>query len=105
MLRLGDDQVDLRRFRGSSTGRAAASPQEASALLREALGLWRGRPLADLEGAPLHRDAAARLDDARLDALEARVDADLRRGAHGELTASCARSCAATRTASGCAAS
>ena len=42
--------------------------------------LWRGPALADLADEAFARADAARLDDARLAALEARIDADLEAG-------------------------
>jgi predicted ATPase/DNA-binding SARP family transcriptional activator/class 3 adenylate cyclase len=59
--------------------------EEAAAVLRQALGLWRGPALSDVAGAPLARAEAARLDEARLVALEERVEADLACGRHREL--------------------
>ncbi len=49
-------------------------------LLHRALGLWRGPAYADVTG-PFARQEAARLDAVRIDALEARVGADLLIGA------------------------
>ena len=54
--------------------------EQASALLRAALGLWRGQALADVAGAPFARGAARRLNDQHLLALERRIDSDLRLG-------------------------
>jgi DNA-binding SARP family transcriptional activator len=42
-------------------------------------------PLADLPRERFVIDARARLDEARLETLEARIDADLGSGRHGEL--------------------
>jgi len=56
----------------------------AAGLLREALALWRGTPLAEF-AEPFARVEAARLEDLRLAALEARVEADLALGRHAEL--------------------
>jgi DNA-binding SARP family transcriptional activator len=66
---------------------ARSRPEEAAATLREALGLWRGPALADVADAPLARTEAARLEEARLAAVEERVEADLACGRHGELVA------------------
>ncbi len=51
--------------------------EEAPALLREALDLWRGPPLAGLESLPFVSTQATRLNAARVAALGDRVDADL----------------------------
>ena len=56
-----------------------------AALLRQALGLWRGEPLVDVPSGTLHRDAVARLAEQRLDALQRRIEADLALGRHAEL--------------------
>ena len=52
LLRVRDDDFDLARFErltARPSGRArATTPARAAALLREALDLWRGPPLADL---------------------------------------------------------
>jgi predicted ATPase/DNA-binding SARP family transcriptional activator len=74
------DELDVERFQRL----VAAGGSEA---LREALALWRGPALADVAHEPFARIEAARLDDARLDALEARIQADLDTGRHGALTA------------------
>ena len=49
-------------------------------LLDAALGLWRGEPLADLAYEPFAQREIARLDEARLAALEDRIEADLMLG-------------------------
>ena len=66
---------------------AGGHQEKAAATLREALGLWRGPALADVADAPLARAEAARLEEARLAALEGRVEADLACGRHGGLVA------------------
>ena len=50
----------------------------------EALALWRGPALADMGSVPGLAAEAARLDEARLDVLEQRIDADLAAGRHTE---------------------
>ena len=60
-----------------------ADHERAAGLLRQALELWRGPALSDVADAPLARAEAARLDEARLVALEERIDADLACGRHG----------------------
>ena len=55
------------------------------ALLREALALWRDRPLADLASEPFAARAASALDEQRLEALELCVEAELRLGRHAAL--------------------
>ena len=86
----GPDQLDASRFErlvavghdALALGRAVA----AGARFREALGLWRGPALADvLEVEPLALEAA-RLEELRLAATEARMEADLAAGLHAEVT-------------------
>ena len=88
-LRLEPGQVDLQRFEQSvddgCTALAAGDAERAASQLREALQLWRGRPLADLEDEPFARDATSHLEDAWLAALESRIDADLALGRDAEL--------------------
>ena len=83
-LRVRPGELDAERFeRGVEAGRralAAGEPERAGALLRDALALWRGPPLADLEFVPFAPVEIARLEEQRLVALEARVDADLAMG-------------------------
>src|SRR5204862_4033969 len=45
----------------------------------------RGTPFAEFESEPFARDAGARLEDARLAALEERIEADLALGRHARL--------------------
>ena len=90
-LAVDPDDVDAYRFeRFAEAGRRALVDGDwprASALLREALELWRGPALADVIGAPGAPAQAARLDELRLAAIEDRVEADLALGAHGGLIA------------------
>lgn len=84
------DQVDVERFLGlANTGRealSAAEHREAAMTLREALALWRGPALADVD-APFASAERMRLEDLRLAALEDRVKADLALGMHTEVIA------------------
>jgi basic membrane lipoprotein Med (substrate-binding protein (PBP1-ABC) superfamily)/DNA-binding SARP family transcriptional activator len=60
-------------------------PARASALLSEALGLWRGPALADVVQEASLAGEAARLEESRLTAIEDRVEADLELGRHAQL--------------------
>jgi YVTN family beta-propeller protein len=77
-------QVDLERFEALvSEGRRLLQTGDARAgrqRLRDALALWRGEPLADLSYEPFAQSEIARLEEARLAALEDRIDADLSLG-------------------------
>jgi DNA-binding SARP family transcriptional activator len=83
-LRVRPGELDLERFeRGVEAGRralAAGEPERAAALLRDALGLWRGPALAELEFESFAHAEIARLEEQRVAAIEARVDADLAAG-------------------------
>jgi DNA-binding SARP family transcriptional activator len=88
-LRLAPGQLDAERFEQLvSEGRQALAQgraEEAGAILRAALALWRGPPLADLEYAPFAQAEIARLEEHQMAALEARLDADLAAGRQAEL--------------------
>jgi DNA-binding SARP family transcriptional activator/predicted negative regulator of RcsB-dependent stress response len=81
--------LDLDEFtRRSQRGRAALSAEDWDAAARElaaALDLWRGEPLADVTSPVLREQEAPRLAQLRLDALEARIEADLRLGRTTEI--------------------
>ncbi|MEV4012197.1 BTAD domain-containing putative transcriptional regulator [Nonomuraea angiospora] len=70
-------------------GRAqrASGPEERAALLREALGLWRGDPYAEFADEPFALAAVARLGEQRLAALEELAEARLGLGEHVLLAA------------------
>ncbi|MCW7943847.1 transcriptional regulator [Streptomyces hygroscopicus] len=80
-LSVPPDAVDAHRFerlaRDGSTALARGDHRSATAVLREALALWRGPALADLPGAHALR---TRLDELRLEAVQDRVEADLALG-------------------------
>jgi DNA-binding SARP family transcriptional activator len=82
-------QVDADRFDGLvASGRTALErgyPVVARRRLREALGLWRGRPLADFSYHQFTQAEIARLEEARIAALEDRIEAELALGAHSTL--------------------
>ena len=84
-----EGELDAERFETLvAEGRQALAADEADqagAVLREALGLWRGAPLADLADEPFAADEIARLEEQRLSAIELRVEADLAAGHHAEL--------------------
>jgi YVTN family beta-propeller protein len=88
LIRVEPGQLDLERFeRLVAEGRRALAegqPEHGSERLREALELWRGPPLPELADEPFARAQIGRLEDARLDAIEERVDAELSLGRHAE---------------------
>jgi DNA-binding SARP family transcriptional activator len=89
VLHASPDQLDLARFErfaGEATIALERDDAKAAAdLLRSALELWRGPPLADLAYETFAATSIDRLEEIRLAALETRIDADLRLGRHAEL--------------------
>ncbi|HYT25965.1 MAG TPA: BTAD domain-containing putative transcriptional regulator, partial [Actinomycetota bacterium] len=90
LLEVDPDQVDLHRFqRLVAHGRRALAEGDARAaadLLGQALSLWRGPVLADVAAATeADWPELVGVDELRLAALEARVEADLALGRHHEL--------------------
>jgi DNA-binding SARP family transcriptional activator len=89
LVRLAHEQLDLRQFeRLTGEGREASllgDHDTAASRYREALDLWRGPALADLDASFL-QPVIARLEDLRLAAIEDRIDAELALGRHGSLT-------------------
>jgi predicted ATPase/DNA-binding SARP family transcriptional activator len=87
-LVLDGGELDLETFEHhAEKGHAALAAGEyerAASLLRKALALWRGPPLAGLASEALRREAE-RLEEQRLQALEDRIEADLGRGRHREV--------------------
>jgi DNA-binding SARP family transcriptional activator/tetratricopeptide (TPR) repeat protein len=79
------EEFDLLRFERLVAAARAADVAHAAVLLREALGLWRGAPLAEFSAEPFARVEAGRLEELRLVALEDRIEADLSLGRDGEL--------------------
>jgi DNA-binding SARP family transcriptional activator len=88
-LRVEDGELDLDRFealgRDGHERLAGGDADGAARVLTEALDLWRGPPFAEFAAEPFARTAAGRLEDARLAALEDRIEADLVVGRHAEL--------------------
>jgi serine/threonine protein kinase/DNA-binding SARP family transcriptional activator/WD40 repeat protein len=87
-LEVNPQQVDAVHFERTveqATKLAEGHPAEAAQRLRAALALWRGRPYADVSGSfPLELEAR-RLEELRLEAIEARIEAELAMGHHAEL--------------------
>lgn len=85
VLEVDPDQLDWLRFeRAVGDARALLDSDlgAAQSTLAEALGLWRGPPVADLKDEPGLRPFITRMEQLRLDALEARIEADLALGGH-----------------------
>ena len=81
LLDVDPDRVDLLRFRRLVDDAAREQDGEkARFLLGEALGLWRGEPLAGLVSEALRRDVAPGLVEEQLVALERSIGLDLAAG-------------------------
>src|SRR5215475_5452023 len=78
-------EVDVDCFDELVRSASGAAPREAAVRLREALALFRGKPLADLSLEAWAQPEIARLEERRLAALEARIDADIALGQHRQL--------------------
>lgn len=87
VLRVDEGQVDSARFERLLRDARAEEPAPRAALLGEALRLWRGPPLADFAYEAFAANEIHRLEELRLDALEARLDAELELGEGSELVA------------------
>ena len=95
LLAVAPGELDADVFQAHlEDGRRALDEGEAlraAGVLREALGLWRGPALAEVAYEEFAQAEIRRLDELRLAALEARIEADLQLGQHarviGELEA------------------
>jgi DNA-binding SARP family transcriptional activator/tetratricopeptide (TPR) repeat protein len=89
LVEAGQEEVDLLRFtclcREGGAAVRADDWEQAAATLGEALGLWRGDPLADIPSELLCRAERPRLEQLRLQAVEWQTDARLHLGRHAEL--------------------
>jgi predicted ATPase/DNA-binding SARP family transcriptional activator len=90
-LALAEGELDSERFEQLlGDGRRAleaANDRLAELLFLRALELWRGAALGGSSGELFARDEALRLEELRLECLELRFEAVLRRGRHEELVA------------------
>ena len=82
-------ELDVERFESSlAAAREAARAglwAATAAQLRTALSLWRGQPLSGVPSDTLALREVPRLAEMRLQALEARIDADLHLGRHADV--------------------
>lgn len=87
VLHLEVGELDVARFESLLREAKAASgrPDQAAALYRRALELWRGPAFADIAADGALAAETHRLEELRLEALEGRIAADLDGGRHGEL--------------------
>ena len=87
VLRVDADQIDVGRFERLVREAHGQAPARRVSILREALALWRGPPLADFTFESFAQTEIRRLEELRLDALEDRIEAELELGLGGELVA------------------
>ena len=89
LVRVEPGELDLERFerllQEGSDALAEDAPERALGLLREALGLWRGPPLADFAYDEFAQEEIARLEELHLAAVEQSVDAQLALGRHSQV--------------------
>lgn len=78
-------ELDLDRFHALVERARSGEPKRRSETLRQALALWRGPPLADFSYDAFAQPHIVHLEEARLVALEDRVEAELEDGRHREL--------------------
>jgi DNA-binding SARP family transcriptional activator len=82
-------RVDVRDFDrlavAGHRARELGDYETASRSFTDALAIWRGRALVDVQTGSLLEVEAHRLEEARLNVLDRRIDADLRLGRHHEL--------------------
>jgi DNA-binding SARP family transcriptional activator len=84
LVRVEDGELDLDRFEQLVEDARGKTAPEAAETLREALRVWRGPPLADVDDA-VARPERGQLEEQRLSALERRIEAELELGLHAEL--------------------
>jgi predicted ATPase len=86
LLKVDGDALDERRFTALvERAGAADDPRDRAEMLADALGLWRGPPLADFADALFAKPAIARLEEQRLVAAEDYAEARLALGEHSLL--------------------
>jgi len=86
VLDVAPEQVDLRRFeRLVAQASHGGDAERRAELLREALGLWRGPPLADLAFEAFASVEIARLEELRTAAHEQLIEAELELGRHSQV--------------------
>jgi serine/threonine-protein kinase len=88
VLHTKDGEVDAERFEALARDARADlvdDPSSAASSLADALGLWRGAPLADLSEEASLAGEIARLEELRVLALEDKVDAELAIGRHAAI--------------------
>ena len=85
VLSVDPGELDEMKFEALRAQAESADPREGAELLREALSLWRGAPLADLAYEEFARSEIARLEELHAGTIERRIDLEIGLGRHGEL--------------------
>jgi DNA-binding SARP family transcriptional activator/tetratricopeptide (TPR) repeat protein len=89
MIEVSGDELDASRFETLTRQAGAAVRAEqwarAARTATEALGLWRGTPLADIPSQLLRDRWVPHLDELRMQALGWRIEGDLHDGRHEQL--------------------
>jgi DNA-binding SARP family transcriptional activator len=86
VLDVAPEQIDLRRFeRLVAQASQGGDAERRAELLRQALGLWRGPPLADLAFEAFASVEIARLEELRTAAHEELIEAELELGRHSQV--------------------
>jgi DNA-binding SARP family transcriptional activator/tetratricopeptide (TPR) repeat protein len=85
VLRLDTGELDVWRFEALRARADSAEPREAAELLREALALWRGPPLADFAYDEFAQADISRLEELGASTIEQRIEVDIELGRHREL--------------------
>jgi YVTN family beta-propeller protein len=84
-LEVRPEHFDVARFEQLVAEARSAAPADAASLLSGALALWRGPPFVEFTYESFAQAEIARLEELRLAALEARIEADLACGRQLEL--------------------
>lgn len=87
VLRVGPGELDLHAFEALIARAEREEPAVRFATLGQALALWHGAPLADFAYEAFVQPEAARLEELRQHAVEARLEAALALGQGAELVA------------------
>lgn len=94
-VRVSEVQLDLLEFETAVTRArrfsAGGDHDAAAEVYRAALDLWQGTPLADLAGEDYVASEVTRLELNRMGVVVERIDAELARGHHAEVTADLTR--------------
>jgi YVTN family beta-propeller protein len=89
LIQLQPDELDRTRFESlldeGTKVLADGGRERAAELLRDALALWRGPPLADFAYESFAQTEIARLEELRLSAVEQLIEAELALGHHAQV--------------------